>query len=1069
MGDNDPDKEGLDKPRIGNLRNGTIDSKVDSTIHIDYYLVGGVLEAEETGIGKRLTLEGGIEKGGMSRIYKAMTDDGEVYAVKIMEKHDSEEGAKRFIREQNSMRELSDLVNIARVFGGGEKVMRDVNGRERDILFAIEEYIEHENLDKIRRPFHEVRKIIQQTARTLTEVHRRGFVHRDIKPSNILVDNKNIVRLVDFGLVKETRRRRSVEETVADFEGGTVVYMSPEQARGDLYDPTKNQDNKVLARTDVYSFGTTVVTLLTGRRPFYGSSQEIGDQVANKKDRFKIRDIDPAVPVKYSEIFERATEPRNAERPDMEDVAYEIDMFEATHDLTTEEVAEVLKQARWLWPWEKKDKEKLKEAIKSNEKAAWVSSGEKRAGYQKRVIEYFDLLVDLEKGQKKIEGASEEEQKKLEEEERKKAEERIPEDIQLAGRTIKRQFEMNIVEEEKPGLELEGWGVGRGKAHHCLDLVLDAKKLWLSYRLQDAEKLIRQAEREAGDLRNAWKNQLDPYINEMKKLIQASYVSEEARTIIREAKLRLDENNIPEMKKEFERVIGMLDKALDEILRGVNTTNPHYEYVRDCEAYQLNDMIEKKSDLVDLKYAIREMRRYRKDKRCKKSREQEKKAEEAINKIERARAISDEFTQLKRRFELEQIELENTEKYEEANKIYLVAQRNESVLGYGEAQQQLFQIGELIKAHLQGEEYAGFRKEIEEFAERVKRKSKDLENYETLEQKVGREIRPSFDKEIKPKFEQDEIPDGHVLRRFVDDVTNALSRLEDIDKDSVDPKKYDTIAQELKDFKEKLTNYQMTYIQGRFRSIVLCMKDLKGTASEAEIDGKRNEARDELQKVRRMLGLVTFGSFDKIEEGYKSMEEQLEEQYAYAKIVRKGREAIAEGKIDEAEIFFDMIAEGRRGDIEDYRLIIDLEKRKKDPKERGSAYFKRVGDITDESVASYKQIVGTYEKSDGKEPYDVIAMLGVIKANISFEEGYIKSLEEEIEGITRKRDGSLKDDAKDAVVKKLKELVGNVEACVEADGEIELTDNMKKRLGKAYHTAKFPEIGDRYLELDSKE
>ena len=104
--------------------------------------------------------------------------------------------------------------------------------------------------------------IALQVVDGLAAIHDAGVIHRDLKPANIMIDSRDVVRLMDFGIAKVVERMGGSTATDLGHVVGSPEYMSPEQVRGWSLD----------FRSDVYSFGVVLFELFTGRVPFRGDT-----------------------------------------------------------------------------------------------------------------------------------------------------------------------------------------------------------------------------------------------------------------------------------------------------------------------------------------------------------------------------------------------------------------------------------------------------------------------------------------------------------------------------------------------------------------------------------------------------------------------------------------------------------------------------------------------------------------------------------------------------------------------------------------------------------------------------
>ena len=206
-----------------------------------------------------------IGAGGMGEVYRARDSRlARDVAIKVLpaELAANEERLKRFEREARAASALSHP-NIVTVFDIGE-----TDG----ISWIAMERVDGDTLRKVLAsgplPLKKLLSIATQIADGLAKAHGTGIVHRDLKPENVMVTRENMVKILDFGLAKLTAPSGETGEvtqsptvsagTEAGVVLGTVGYMSPEQALGEVLD----------FRSDQFAFGSILYEMVTGRRAF---------------------------------------------------------------------------------------------------------------------------------------------------------------------------------------------------------------------------------------------------------------------------------------------------------------------------------------------------------------------------------------------------------------------------------------------------------------------------------------------------------------------------------------------------------------------------------------------------------------------------------------------------------------------------------------------------------------------------------------------------------------------------------------------------------------------------------
>ena len=233
-----------------------------------------------------------LGEGGMGVVYKAEdTKLKRIVALKFLppELTRDLQAKKRFLQEAQAAAAL-DHPNICAVFEIGEA---------ENTTYIAMPYVKGQSLkEKIAAgplSVEEALDIAGQVGEGLKEAHEKGIIHRDIKPANIMLTEKGQAKIMDFGLAKLAW---AADLTKTATTMGTLAYMSPEQARGDIVDH----------RTDIWSLGVVLYEMLAGQLPFEGDETPgIVYSILNKEPA-PLTSIRPDIPRLIVQVVTKALE-----------------------------------------------------------------------------------------------------------------------------------------------------------------------------------------------------------------------------------------------------------------------------------------------------------------------------------------------------------------------------------------------------------------------------------------------------------------------------------------------------------------------------------------------------------------------------------------------------------------------------------------------------------------------------------------------------------------------------------------------------------------------------------------
>jgi serine/threonine protein kinase/Flp pilus assembly protein TadD len=247
-----------------------------------------------------------LGEGGMGVVYEAEdTNLGRHVALKFLTPALAGDASllQRFQREARAASALNHP-NICTIHG--------IEQHDSE-HFIVMELLDGESLgDRIRRGSLDLESVLMlgvQLADALESAHSKGIVHRDLKPANIFVTSRGQTKILDFGVAKIDVRTaadsnslvatvRRDQLTSAGQTIGTIAYMSPEQARGEITD----------ARTDLFSLGTVLYQMATGFLPFQGeTSAVVFDSILNREP-MPVNQLNPSLPQEFGRIIGQALE-----------------------------------------------------------------------------------------------------------------------------------------------------------------------------------------------------------------------------------------------------------------------------------------------------------------------------------------------------------------------------------------------------------------------------------------------------------------------------------------------------------------------------------------------------------------------------------------------------------------------------------------------------------------------------------------------------------------------------------------------------------------------------------------
>jgi len=260
-------------------------------------LAGGF--QRDTVINSRFKIHSVLKAGGMGMVYRAVDQrlDVDVVIKFVLPQYASEDDfTARFEREARYLAKVNHP-NVVMVYEYG--------AYEEEPFIAMA-YVEGNSLRELldQNENFSVPRVLDvglQLCDGLGQAHRVGLIHRDIKPSNLLVDKRERVTIIDFGIA---RMEGTAQRTMPGIQPGTMEYMSPEQSRGEKLDQ----------RSDIFSAGIVLYELLAGQRPFEKQYDDAKREALEKRAPEPLIKYNPNTTTGLQRIIDKALEKEAARR-----------------------------------------------------------------------------------------------------------------------------------------------------------------------------------------------------------------------------------------------------------------------------------------------------------------------------------------------------------------------------------------------------------------------------------------------------------------------------------------------------------------------------------------------------------------------------------------------------------------------------------------------------------------------------------------------------------------------------------------------------------------------------------